>query len=764
QLEQRQYEHTPLVHIQSASALPRGTPLFESLVVFENYPLDTSVLSSPSLRVVDVQGFEATNYPLTLSVLPGEALRLRAVYDSPRFEHTGMERLLGHWRNALEGLAASGATSLGDVTLLSEAERRQVVVEWNPARTGFPGESCIHHLFEQQVALRPEAIALEFGEQRLSYRELDTRANRLAHLLRAHGVGPDDLVALCLERSVELIVSLLAILKAGGAYLPLDASYPAERLAFMLEDAPPRLLLTSRALGPQLPIPGQLPCLRVEELELEGLPTTAPASGVGSRNVAYVDFTSGSTGRPKGVAIEHRSVMRLFHGIHYAHLGPEETFLLIAPISFDASTLEVWGPLLFGGRLVVFPPQSPSDLELLTQVLERHRVTTLHLTAGLFSQMVDLKLEGLKGVRQLLTGGDVVSAPHVRRVLEQLRIPVTACYGPTEGTLFTSYHRMARPEQVGSTVPIGAPIANTQVYLLDAAFQPVAVGVPGELYIGGEGLARGYLSRPDLTAERFVPNPFSSEPGARLYRTGDLARWRQDGVLEFLGRLDNQVKVRGYRIELAEVEAALLRHASVREAVAVVREDSPGDKRLVVYAVPHPGQQPDTAALRAFLQERLPEYMVPSAFVVLEALPLTANAKVDRKVLPAPEGARTQSVPYVAPRDEMEQEVARLWSEVLGVERVGVHDDFLSLGGHSLLATRLVSRVRQAFQVELPLKEFFAAPTVEKLSLRLLEAMAQVPADELASMIDELEQMDGDEVQQFLASEPSGTSETESQE
>ncbi|MCY1020604.1 non-ribosomal peptide synthase/polyketide synthase [Pyxidicoccus sp. MSG2] len=764
QLEQRQYEHTPLVHIQSASTLPRGTPLFESLVVFENYPLDTSVLSTPSLKVEDVQGFEATNYPLTLSVLPGAALRLRAVYESPRFERGGMERVLGHWRRALEGLAASGTRCLEDVTLHSEAERRQVVVEWNQTRTDFPGESCIHHLFEQQVALRPEAIALEFGEQRLTYRELDARANQLAHLLRAHGVGPDDLVALCLERSVELIVSLLAILKAGGAYLPLDASYPAERLAFMLEDAPPRLLLTSRALSTQLPVSAQLPGLLVEELALAGQPTTAPDSGVGSRNLAYVDFTSGSTGRPKGVAIEHRSVMRLFHGSHYAHLGPEETFLLIAPISFDASTLEVWGPLLFGGRLVVFPPQSPSDLELLTQVLTRHRVTTLHLTAGLFSQMVDLKLEGLKGVRQLLTGGDVVSAPHVRRVMEELRIPITACYGPTESTLFTSCHRMTRPEQVGSAVPIGSPIANTRVYLLDAACQPVPVGVPGELYIGGEGLARGYLSRPDLTAERFVPDSFSSEPGARLYRTGDLARWRQDGVLEFLGRLDNQVKVRGFRIELAEVEATLLRHASVREAVAVVREDAPGDKRLVVYAVPAPGQRLDIAALRAFLQGHLPEYMVPSALVELEALPLTANAKVDRKALPAPEGSRSQAATYVAPRDEMEQEVARLWSEVLGVERVGVHDDFLSLGGHSLLATRLVSRVRQAFQVELPLKDFFAAPTVEKLSLRLLEAMAQVPGDELATMMAELEKMDGDEVQQLLASEPSDTGKAESQE
>ncbi|MGZ3458318.1 MAG: non-ribosomal peptide synthetase, partial [Archangium sp.] len=376
-----------------------------------------------------------------------------------------------------------------------------------------------------------------------------------------------------------------------------------------------------------------------------------------------------------------------------------------------------------------------------------------------------LKLESLRGVRQLLTGGDVVSAPHVRRVLEQLHIPVTACYGPTESTLFTSCHRMTRPEQVGASIPIGSPIANTQVYLLDSQMQPVPVGVPGELYIGGEGLARGYLSRPDLTAERFVPNPFSAEPGARLYRTGDLARWRQEGVLEFLGRQDNQVKVRGFRIELAEVEAALLRHSSVREAVAVVREDSPGDKRLVTYVVGHTGQTLEAEVLREHLKARLPEYMVPSTFVVLEALPLSSNGKVDRKALPVPGGTRgAREDTYVAPRDELEQELAALWSEVLGVERVGIHDDVLSLGGHSLLATRLVSRVRQAFQVELPLKDFFSAPTVATLSLRILEAMAQVPADELASMMDELEHLDSDAVQELLTSVPTDASKTDPQE
>ncbi|WP_163998551.1 non-ribosomal peptide synthase/polyketide synthase [Pyxidicoccus caerfyrddinensis] len=724
QLELRQYEYSPLVQVQSFSQVPRGAALFDSLLVFENYPLDASLSgSTSSLQVKDVLGFEHTNYPLTLSVLPGPSLRLRAVYDSPRFEAASMQRLLEHWRTALLSLAS--ASRLGDVSLLSEGERHQVLVEWNDTRKDFPADACIHHLFEQQVALRPDAIAVEFGDARLTYRELDARANQLAHLLRSHGVGPDTLVALCLERSLELIVSLLAILKAGGGYLPLDASYPAQRLAFMLEDAPPRLLVTSRALRSQLSVPEHLTSLFIEELSLEGLPTSVPASGVSSRNLAYVDFTSGTTGRPKGVAIEHRSVQRLFHGIDYAHLGPEETFLLIAPVSFDASTLELWGPLLFGGRLVVFPPQSPSDLELLSQVVTRHRVTTLHLTAGLFAQVVEHKPDCLRGLHQLLTGGDVVSAPQVRRVLETLGIAVTACYGPTESTLFTSCFRMTRPEQVGSAVPIGTPIANTRVYLLDASFQPVPPGVPGELFIGGEGLARGYLARPELTAERFLPDAFSSSPGARLYRTGDVARWRPDGVLEFLGRLDSQVKVRGYRIELAEVEAALLAHPAVREAIAVVREDVPGDKRLVAYVVsPSPDQPLSAAALRDFLQQRLPEFMLPSAFVALEALPLTGNGKVDRKALPVPDGALASSFEYIAPRNETEQRLAALWCEVLRVERVGLHDSFFELGGHSLLATRIVSRLRAVFGVELPLRTLFEAPTLEALA-RAVETAAR---------------------------------------
>jgi natural product biosynthesis luciferase-like monooxygenase protein/amino acid adenylation domain-containing protein len=726
------------VRQQALGAYSRQDAPFERLMELLQPPRDLSrspvfqvilnVLNTPeadarpgALQLSQVEAPANTSrFDLGLEVWESRAgLAFRFEYSTALFDEATVARLAGHLTVLARAVVASPGTPLPRLPLLSEEERQQVLVAWNDTASDYPREACIHHLFEQQARLRPDAVALEFGDERLTYARLDARSNALAHLLRSRGVGPDALVAVCLERSVELIVSLLAILKAGGAYVPLDASYPAQRLGFMLEDAPPRLLLTTRAVRSRLPVAEDVPCLYVEELRMDGPPMASPAVWVHPRHLAYVDFTSGSTGRPKGVAVEHRGVMRLLHGARYAHLGPEETFLLIAPISFDASTLEVWGPLLFGGRLVIFPAQSPSDLELLGQVLQRHGVTTLHLTAGLFSQVVDLRPELLRGVRQLLTGGDVVSAPHVRRVVEGMSIPVTACYGPTESTLFTSTHRMTEAVQVGATIPIGSPIANTQVYVLDASLQPLPPGLPGELFIGGDGLARGYLSRPDLTAERFIPHPFSATPGERLYRTGDKARWKPDGVLEFLGRIDTQVKVRGYRIELAEVEAALLAYPGVREAVAVVRQEDSGDKRLVAY-VTGDGQPLPPSELRAHVQQRLPEYMVPSAVVHLGVLPLTAQGKVDRKALPTPNEARPEAVKeYLAPRTPTETLLASVWAQLLGVARVGVQDNFFELGGHSLLATQLVARVRAAVQLELPLRELFALPTLAALAARI---------------------------------------------
>ncbi|RKH48164.1 non-ribosomal peptide synthetase [Corallococcus sicarius] len=612
--------------------------------------------------------------------------------------------------------ARASAPPRGDAGVPFTAEARQrMLVDWNATVTDYPRGSTLPEVFAQVVARFPDKVAIEFGDSHLTYRQLDARANQLAWHLRSLGVSTDSRVALSMERSLELLVSLVAILKAGGAYVPLDPAYPRERLTAMVEDASPRVLLTSRALLPKLPHEG-LRAVVLEELSLDAEPTHAPPLAALPDSLAYIDFTSGSTGRPKGVGTPHAAVLRTLFGVDFARFGPEETLLLMAPLAFDASTLEVWGALLHGAKLAVFPPHPPSDPRELEQVLVRHGVTMLWLTAGLFAQVVDSHLPALRSLRQVLTGGDVISASHVRRVLEDLRIPVTAGYGPTETTVFATSHRFTSASQVRTSVPLGRPLGNTQVYVLDASSQPVPPGVTGELYVGGEGLARGYVGQPALTAERFLPHPFATTPGARLYRTGDLARWREDGVLEFLGRTDAQVKVRGFRIELAEVEAALLAHSDVREAIVVAREDVPGDKRLVAYVVA--AESLDMAALRAFLKQRLPDYMVPSALGRLAALPLTANGKVDRKALPAPSTFQDR-VPTRPPRTDTERRLATLWEEVLQTGTVGAEDNFFELGGHSLSATQILSRIRRAFQAELSIADLFASPTVEAVARRI---------------------------------------------
>jgi amino acid adenylation domain-containing protein/non-ribosomal peptide synthase protein (TIGR01720 family) len=689
------------------------SPLFQVMFTLQPDPIPELKLPGLTVRVQEHESL-TSKFDLGLSLTEtADGFTGTLEYSTDLFEAPTIARMAGHLRTLLEAIVSNPGQHLSELPLLPPEELQRVLVEWNSTAADYPRHSCIHEVFEAQVARRPDAIALEFGSARLTYQELDARSNQLAHYLRRLGVGPDSRVALCLERSLELIISLLGILKAGGAYVPLDSSYPRERLSFMLEDSRPQVLVTTRSLLASLPAEG-LSCVLLDEVrESLALESSAPVrSGVLPQHLAYIDFTSGSTGRPKGVCIEHRSVLRTVLGVHYAHLSAEHSFLLLAPISFDASTLEVWGPLLHGARLVVFPPHSPGDVHELADILSRHQVTTLHLTSGLFTQMVDSHLEGLRPVKQLLTGGDVVSAPHVQRVLQTLHIPVTACYGPTESTLFSTCFRMTRPSEVGSSVPIGRPISNTQVYLLDRHLQPVPPGVPGELFISGEGLARGYLGSSSLTAERFLPNPFTSSPGARMYRTGDLARHRHDGLLEFLGRLDSQVKVRGFRIELAEVESSLLSHPSLREAVVVAREDSPGLKRLVAYFT---GQALGPESLRSFLSQRLPEYMVPSAFVHLAALPLTSHGKVDRKALPAPDSRPELAQSFVAPRDEVERKLASIWATVLRLERVGVHDNFFQLGGDSISSLQVISRARQQ-GLHLSPKQLFQHQTIAELA------------------------------------------------
>ncbi|WP_394841909.1 non-ribosomal peptide synthase/polyketide synthase [Pendulispora brunnea] len=703
QAEMRQYEHTPLIEVQAASEV-RGQALFDTLVVFENYPIDAATGTDSALRVREVEGLERTNYGVTAVVAPGpNELGLKLSYDGQRFERRAIERVLQHWSTLLEGMAATPDVRIGELPTMRVAERRQVLETWNATTTEYARLATVHGLFEAQAARTPDAVAVVFDDAQITFGELNRRANRLAHHLRAQGVGPETLVGLSVERSPEMIVGLLGILKAGGAYVPLDPEYPAERIRLMLEEAPLGAMVDPKA-------------------DLTGQPETNLPASVGAENAAYVMFTSGSTGRPKGVTIPHRAVARLAMARNYVQIVSGDVLLQYAPVSFDASTFEVWSALLQGARVAMAPPGALS-LDELGATVSRHGVTVMWLTAPLFHQMVDDGVERLRGVRALLAGGDALSVAHVRRA----RAALPGCqiingYGPTENTTFTCCWPIDE-EVLGASVPIGRPIDNTRVYLLDADLEPVPAGVAGEVYAAGDGLARGYLGRPELTAERFIANPYSE---GRLYRVGDLARHLEDGRIEFLGRVDHQVKIRGFRIELTEIETVLEAHGSVRSSVVVAREDS-GEKRLVAYVVSD--EALSVAALQEYLRAKLPGYMVPAAFVQLDAWPLNANGKVDRKALPAPE--RAAGAAYEAPRTDVETLVAGVVAEVLGLERAGLHDDFFALGGHSLTATRVIARLRALCRVELPLRDIFEASTVAALAGRIEAALraGDGPAD-----------------------------------
>jgi amino acid adenylation domain-containing protein len=658
-------------------------------------------------------------------------IALRAEVDGRLFDTWTAGRLLEHLRRALVDAATAPGRRLDEVPLVTDEERRLVLDEWNRTEVDYRPEACIHTLFEEQAALRPAAPAVLSDEGVLTYAELDVRANRLAHHLVGQGAVPGAPVGLCLERSADVVVALLAILKAGAAYLPLDPAYPRERLAFMLSDARAPVVVTARALSGVLPEhAGRTVLLDGDAASIGAQPGTPPQVAVGSGDLAYVVYTSGSTGAPKGVEVRHRSVNRLVCRVDYVSLGPEEVLLHAAPLAFDASTFEIWGALLNGGRCAIYP-ESAIGAAALGRAIERFGVTTMFLTTALFNALVDEAPERLRPLRQILFGGERVSVKHVRRALEALReTRIVHVYGPTEVTTFATAHPVSPPlDPDAATIPIGRPIRETRALILDERLRLAPIGAVGELYLGGEGLARGYLGRPDLTAERFLPDPFGP-PGARLYRTGDLARWHGDGIVEFVGRADDQVKLRGFRIELGEVEAALARHPAVRGCAVALREDVPGVKRLVAYAQAADGSEPPApGSLREFLLRTLPPHMIPAAFVWLPALPLNANGKVDRRALPAPRADRPElAAEYVEPSSGLERRLAKVFSDVLGVERVGIRDGFFDLGGDSLLALRAIARIQQQTGVDLPVIEIFQHPTVEALAARLSRGRDATPA------------------------------------
>jgi amino acid adenylation domain-containing protein/non-ribosomal peptide synthase protein (TIGR01720 family) len=733
QVEARQYEYTALASVQRWSEVPPGTPLFESILVFENYPVDRTLreAAGEALGIGVVHNYERTNYPLTLVVAQGAELSLRLDFDGRRSSPALVRRLLGHLSQLLAGLAADPSVRLRDLPLVTDAEQRQLILEWNDTTAAYPDQACIHELFEEQAEWTPDATAIVFEHEWLSYRCLDEHANRLARHLRALGVGPEVRVGVCVERSLEMVVGLIAILKAGGAYVPLDPEYPRERLCYMLEDSGLEVLLAHQRAVAKV-ADELLGGLRIVWLERDAeAALNRSAERLGGRaapeQLAYVMYTSGSTGRPKGVAVTHRGVVRLVRGADYATIGPEDVFLQLSPAGFDTATLEIWGPLLNGARLAVMPAAAPS-LDDIGATLRSHCVSVLWLTAPLFHLMVDLRPDDLRRVTQVMAGADVLSPAHVEscRAARGDGAVLINGYGPTENTTFTCCHRLHRDgERQCRSIPIGRPIANTRGYVLDPGMSPCPIAAPGELYAGGAGLARGYWNAPDRTAERFVPNPFD-EAGSRLYRTGDLVRYLPDGNLEFLGRMDHQVKLRGFRIELGEIEAVLSGSEEVGAAAVVVRRDRLSEQRLVAYVVGKRGSPPDAARLRQHSASKLPEYMVPAVFVAMETLPLTPSGKLDRNALPSPEAAASEARSHVAPQSWAELELASIWSAVLGVEGVGAEDNFFELGGDSILSIQVVSRAREA-GYQLTLKQIFQHPTIAELA-RVAERAAEVAA------------------------------------
>jgi amino acid adenylation domain-containing protein len=660
--------------------------------------------------------FSTFEFFLNGASAPNGQINLDCQYNTNLFNGDTIQRRLSEFASLLTHIVEQENQPICQLSLLSTAAAEQLLVEWNQTQVDYPQDQCIHQLFEEQVAINGEAIALVFRQEQLTYAELNQRADHLANYLITLGVKPDELVGIAIERSIETIVGILGILKAGAAYLPIDLAYPAERVAFMLENADVSVLLTKQNLIEKLP-PHQLQilCLDTDWPKITTASSVNPPHLVQSNNLAYVMYTSGSTGLPKGVCVPHRGVVRLVKSAQYTNFDNKQVFLQLAPISFDAATFEIWGSLLNGAKLVLFPSDKPSLTEL-GQIIQEQQVTTLWLTAGLFHLMVDERLSDLRPIQNLIAGGDILSLPHVQKVLSTLNCRLVNGYGPTENTTFTCCHSISA-DSLSTSVPIGRPISNTQVYILDALLKPVPIGIPGELYIGGDGLARGYLKLPELTAEKFISNPFTGS--AKLYKTGDLARYLPNGDIEFLGRIDNQVKIRGFRLELGEIEAALIQHPGLREVVVIDREDRPGDKRLVAYQVTEQAINPPTEQeLRTFLRSKLPDYMIPSAFVKVDNLPLTLNGKVDRRALPIPEYQRQDAIngQPIAPRDDLEVQLTAIWQRLLGVKNISIQDNFFELGGHSLIAVRLFAEIEQIWGQNLPLATLFQQQTIEELA------------------------------------------------
>ncbi|MBW4537465.1 MAG: amino acid adenylation domain-containing protein [Pleurocapsa minor HA4230-MV1] len=772
QIEAQQYEYTPLIQVQQWSDVAKDSPLFASILVFENYPVDTAIAEfGIEMEIEETQSVESTSYPLTISAGLRDELSLEILYDR-NFDAATVQGILRHLAHLLEQFITDPEANLVDLSILTTAEKQQILIDWNNTQVNYQDNLCIHQLFEQQVAKTPDAVAVIFEEEQLTYQELDRRAEELAGYLQNIGVKPEVIVGICLERSLETIIAILAILKAGGAYLPLDSAYPQQRLDYILEDAQISLILTQNHLQAKIKscltvtqnniqiicLDSNLPSISTslqsgrkpfgfDSLLMSVKPPTATVSPCAptSDNLAYVIYTSGSTGKPKGVAIAHSSLVNFAQAaVQEYEITQSDRILQFASISFDASVEEIYPCLIAGGTLVLRSEEMGYSPSLLLEKSRDYGMTILdlptafwHLLTAELEQNPQLQLP--ESIRLVIIGGEVVNPD---KVASWNRLVGTSCqlintYGPTEATVVATSYKISHQIDNLATIPIGKPLPNLQTYILNKNLQPVAIGVPGELYIGGIGVARGYLNRPELTKEKFinvgafhvvkangealavggfpdiskVPNPKGGSPlqNGKLYKTGDKARYLSNGNIEFLGRIDNQVKIRGFRVELAEIEAILSQHPTVTQVAVALKRDANNESKLIAYLVLKENTTEQVATFKNFLQQQLPEYAIPSAFIFLDRLPMTINGKCDRDNLPTPDLVATTTANYIAPRTANEQKMADIWQEVLGVQ-VGIYDNFFDLGGHSLLIVRLFARIRNVFKIDLPFQFLFDAP------------------------------------------------------
>ena len=747
QTEVRPHEHLSLAEVQALSPIPRGTPLFNSILVFDNSSLNARLRGNGGRwlrRTFTIRS--QTGYPLTLAMYGDDEIVLKIEYDRRRYDLRTIERILMHARTMLEGMTKDPMCRLGDLPWLTEAERSGLLAMSTPPRAPIPG-ACLHSLFEEQVRRNPSGIALSMDGSRMTYDELNRKANRLAHRLIGLGVGADRGVGICMDRSPAMIAGILGVLKAGGAYVPLDPAYPAEHLAYVIEDA--RIALVVTDTGAAAVLPENITCLKIDDPAAEGFPEGNPGLMQSDRSLAYIIYTSGTTGRPKGVMVEHRSVLNYVMTIgSRLRVSPDDVVLQFSSISFDTSAEEIYGSLLHGATLAL---RSAGMIDTFSGFLTKCGelgVTLLDLPTAYWHQLAGAMVaEGLSlptCTRMVLIGGEEASVGRLAQwrkcVAPSVRLINT--YGPTETTIVATMHEVppgAGEEEGTRGVPIGRPIANCSAYILDAEKRLVPVGVPGELAIGGEGLARGYLGRPDLDDGRFISDPFDATGGGRLYRTGDLARWLPEGVIEFLGRSDLQVKIRGFRIEPGEIEAVLAQHAAVRDVAVIAREDHPGERKLVAYCIFRGDGEDEAAELRTYLKRRLPAHMIPSAFVAVEAFPTTAGGKMDRRGFPPPGGDGIRSPERRdIPMSPTEKKLAGMFGETLGLPSVGIEDNFFDLGGHSLLAMQLISRIRHAWNISVSLADLFEVPSVRGLASliegKLVEEIEKMSDEEVAGL------------------------------